>query len=54
MRKPTRINPTFLENQKTKRDETESGSNNENSVPALRDRVNRLEELLTVKSYPSI
>ena len=49
----SRFNPQFAESQATKRKVTEDGTNNENSVPALRDRVNRLEELLAVKSYVS-
>ena len=53
MREQSRISPAFIADQEAKRKTTEDGTNNENSVPALRDRVNRLEELLAVKSYVS-
>ena len=52
-RKQSRISVEFIADQTVKRKATEDGTNNENSVPALRDRVNRLEELLAVKSYVS-
>ncbi len=51
MRKPSRVNPQFLAQQKDKRVLTEDTPSSQNSIPDLRNRLNNLEELLGVKSY---
>ena len=52
MRKSSRVSPTFVEAQKQKRkvlEETPSG--NQNNVPALRDRLTVVEEIVAIRSY---
>ena len=51
MRLKSRVSPEFLQSQKEKRTATQTNPGNENSVPAIRDRVANLEHLLAVKSY---
>jgi len=51
MRQNTRVDPAFMQAQKDKRvvvDDTPP--NDQNSVPALRDRVTILEEILSVRA----
>ena len=52
MRKPSRISPAYVAAQNTKRTEikdTPGGSNN--SVTSLRDRVTKLEEVLSLRVH---
>ena len=52
MRKPTRVDPAFMQSQADKRVALDtSDPNAQNSVPELRDRVTVLEELLAVRQY---
>ena len=54
MRKQSRVDPDFLQNQKDKRTATEDNPGGENAVPQLRVRVENLEHLLSVKSYAAV
>ena len=52
MRKQTRVNAQFIEQQKLKRKNlAESDSGSENSVPALRNRLTVVEEIIAIRSY---
>ena len=50
-RQQSRVDPAFLQTQKDKRTTTATNPGGENSVPAMRVRVENLEHLLAVKSY---
>ena len=54
MRKPTRVTVEHLEDQVQKRKAQEDNPGGENSVPALRTRIDNLEHILAVKSYPTV
>jgi len=50
MRQPTRISPVFLNEQATRRNTVATTpGDSQNSVPALRERVTLLEEILSTR-----
>jgi len=52
MREPTRVVPAFLTDQATKRKTvTDTPGDSGNSIPALRDRVTLLEEILSTRVH---
>ena len=48
-REASRVDPQFLQDQKIRRDATANSPGNENSIIALRERVDNLEKLLSVR-----
>jgi len=49
MREPTRIDPIFVEEQKVRREVLKDEPGQAGGLPALKDRVEHLEEILALR-----